>query len=96
MLVGTANTILQLQDQIKSNSLILLEDWWAKQFLKCHKEYSVQMQNLLDVNQKRAQNPEMLQLWYEKFKVVWEKNNIQAKDCYNMDKMGFQMSIRQS
>ena len=51
---------------------------------------------MTDPRRKVANNAKSIQAWYEDFHSTYLEKGIQAGDCWNMDKSGFQIGMGQS
>ena len=93
VLASCANSLLQSNHLDTSTPSPTVSNKWPQRFLKQYPQYAIQRQKTLDLHQKNAHRPDELQAWFERFHHLYVEKGIQAEDCYNMDKTGFQIGI---
>lgn len=96
MLVKCANDILRGNHQGDAKSASTVGQHWAKRFLKQHPEYHVRRQKPLDVQRKNAHHADDISRWMEQYQRIIMEKQIDPKDVYNFDEMGFRTGIGRS
>ena len=92
MLRNCANVILA-RNHNRDNPPPTVSSRWTQRFLDCHPEYFVQKQKATDPKRKVANNAKSIEEWFKDFHSTYLEKGIQPSDCWNMDKLGFQMGM---
>jgi len=97
MVTGCANRILEKRTRFsgseESTRPMKVGPTWTARFLKRHPEFHIRKQKTIDFDRKKADNQSNLLEWFEQYKSICDKNEIQNTDIYNFDETGFRIGI---
>ena len=81
MITHCANAILQCSHPANSDDPpSQVSKHWAGHFLEQDPEYLLQKQRVQEIDQKNAQNPDIIQGWLQKFKTICDEYEILPQD----------------
>jgi hypothetical protein len=66
---------------------------WPLRFREQWPKYFKFWQKTININRKRAHDPEDIERWYEKFRQVLKDYGIEEEDIWNEDETGFMIGI---
>jgi hypothetical protein len=69
-----------------------LGDRWVHRFLKrLPNEYQIQQQKTIDPKRQLAEDPNIIQAWFDRLEIALKTNKITPKNYWNFDESGFQI-----
>ena len=97
MVTGCANAILRRNHQLSSPEPNTpppnVGATWTARFLERNPQFYIRKQKTLDLNRKRAHDPDDLLDWFQRYKLLRDEKGIQDSDQYNFDETGFRIGI---
>ena len=92
MITGCANAILQLG---YSGPVLVpvVSEHWSRRFLTRHPEYFICKQHTIDIDRKKAHQPDDIRDWFDRYESICNKYFILPEDIYNFDETGFRIGI---
>ena len=66
---------------------------WVPRFIQRHPEIHSKVGKKIDAKRVKSTTSEVLESWFQEFKTVKERYNIQWKNSYNMDEVGVALGV---
>jgi hypothetical protein len=70
-----------------------VSEHWAKRFFNRHPEFKLRKTRAIDLDRKKAHEPETIQGWFDRLKQIIEQHGIHESDMWNFDETGFNIGI---
>ena len=93
MVANCANSVLKEAHGDKPGNAPQIGEHWLKRFYSRHPEYRIRKRRALDLDRKRAHEPEVIQAWFGRLQDTIKEYGITNEDIWNFDETGFNIGI---